>query len=136
MNQLTLYLDPTSEPCRAVHWLCVQADIDFLIEHIWLSRNQHLGEAFLKINPLHQVPALKHENLCLSEATAIMRYIADLSGKESQWFGKTQQDRAIINQGLSWYHLNLKRVVTLEETLINLEFLATQGCVANFKNCK
>lgn len=49
--------DPTSEPSRAVHWLCIEANIPIDIKYTWLTRGEHLSKAFLAVNPLHQIPA-------------------------------------------------------------------------------
>jgi glutathione S-transferase len=74
-----LFHDPTSEPSRAVHWFCLEAGIQVEVRHIFLTHNDHLRPDFLAINPHHQVPALVHDTLRLSEATAIMRYLAEIN---------------------------------------------------------
>ncbi len=114
MRKPVIFYDPTSEPCRAVHWLCLEANIAHEISHIWLTRNEHLSENFLKVNPMHQVPALKHGEFCLSEASAIMNYLCDINNCSSAWFGGESKDRAMINMFLSWYHSNLRKVLTLD----------------------
>jgi glutathione S-transferase len=109
-----LFHDPTSEPSRAVHWFALAAHVALGVHPIWLSRNEHLGAEFLAINPRHQVPALKHGDFCLSEATAIIRYLAEINGTAEEWLGATAVERARINQLLSWYHTNLRRRSTIE----------------------
>ncbi|HFK8543634.1 TPA: glutathione S-transferase family protein [Proteus mirabilis] len=111
---VTIYHDPTSEPSRAVHWLCVDAGITINIKYIWLTLGEHLSNEFLAVNPLHQVPAMKHKDFCLSEASAIMNYITDIHGCSDEWFGKSIREKAIINKYLSWYHTNLRRISTLD----------------------
>ena len=120
MPTATIFYDPTSEPCRAVHWFCLQAGIAHELEYVWLTRDEHLSQAFLAINPQHQVPALKHGEFCLSEATAMMQYLAELSGCSEQWFGSDIKQRAVINKLLSWYHTNLRRHLTLDYFLPEL----------------
>lgn len=109
-----IYHDPTSEPSRAVHWLCLEAGVSIDIHYVWLTRGEHVSPEFLKINPHHQVPAMKHGAFCLSEASAIMNYLTDLHGVSDQWFGNDIQTKAIINKHLSWYHTNLRKVLTLD----------------------
>ena len=109
----TLFLDPTSEPSRAVHWFCEEASIPIRIERIYLTRDEHLAADFVAVNPRHQVPALLHRDRALSEATAIMRYLAELNACEARWLGNNITGRARINQLLSWYHTNLRLKVTL-----------------------
>lgn len=114
MSAPTLYYDPTSEPCRAVHWLCLEAKLPHTLEYTWLTRNQHLTKEFLRINPSLQVPALKHRDFCLSEATAIMQYLTDLNDCSSSWFGADIEQKASIGKFLSWYHTNLRKSLTLD----------------------
>jgi glutathione S-transferase len=109
-----LFHDPTSEPSRAVHWFTLEARIPITVRYIWLSRGQHLSAELLAVNPRHQVPALRDADFCLSEATAIIRYLAETSNVESQWLGATTRERARVNQLLSWYHTNLRTKATLE----------------------
>ncbi|HLG86313.1 MAG TPA: glutathione S-transferase family protein [Alphaproteobacteria bacterium] len=109
-----LFHDPTSEPSRAVHWFSLQASIPLRLRYIWLTRNEHLGPQLLAVNPRHQVPALQHGGFCLSEATAIIRYLAEIAGNPARWLGDTPCERARINQLLSWYHTNLRLRGTLE----------------------
>jgi glutathione S-transferase len=110
----TLFHDPTSEPSRAVHWFTLEARIPVNVRYIWLSRRQHLSAELLAVNPRHQVPAFRDGDFCLSEATAIIRYLAETSNVGSQWLGSSTRERARVNQLLSWYHTNLRTKATLE----------------------
>lgn len=109
-----LFHDPTSEPSRAVHWFALEASIPIQLRYIWLSRNEHRGAELLAVNPRHQVPALRHGDFCLSEATALIRYLAEITDSTSRWLGSTARRRAHTNLLLSWYHTNLRRRGTLE----------------------
>jgi glutathione S-transferase len=109
-----LFHDPTSEPSRAVHWFAVQASIPIQLRYTWLTRNEHFGDELLAVNPRHQIPAMRQGDFCLSEATAIIGYLAEVSGNASEWFGSVAQERARINMLLSWYHTNLRLRGTLE----------------------
>ena len=110
----TLFHDPTSEPSRAVHWFALEAGVPLRLHYTWLTRGEHWGEALLTVNPRHQVPALLHGDFRLSEATAIMRYLAEVGGDADRWFGGTARERARVEQLHSWYHTNLRLKGTLE----------------------
>lgn len=114
MQAPIIYYDPTSEPCRAVHWFCLELNIPHKLKYIWLTRNEHLSEDFLMINPFHQVPAMECRGFCLSEASAIMQYLADLHDCRDSWFGNEIEEKAIVSQRLSWYHTNLRKILTLD----------------------
>ena len=107
-----LFYDPTSEPCRAVHWFTLEAEIPVKLAYTWLTRDDHLKPALRAVNPRHQVPALRDGDFCLSEATAIMAYLAETAGQHEIWFGANARDRARVNLLLSWYHINPRQVLT------------------------
>jgi glutathione S-transferase len=110
----TLFHDPTSEPSRAVHWFALEAGVPIGLRYTWLTRGEHWGKELLAVNPRHQLPALRHGDFALSEATAIMRYLAEIGGVTDRWFGGPPRERARIEQLHSWYHTNLRLHGTLE----------------------
>ncbi|WP_216610856.1 glutathione S-transferase family protein [Vibrio mediterranei] len=113
-DKVTIFHDPTSEPSRAVYWLALEAGIEVDVQFTWLTRGDHMSEAFLKVNPLYQVPAMQHGNFCLSEATAIMNYLTDINDCSDKWFGQDVKSKAVVNKYLSWYHTNLRKALTLD----------------------
>ena len=98
-----LFHDPTSEPCRAVHWFALEAGIELDLEMVWLTRGEHKSPRFLAINPAHQVPALKHGSFCLAEASAIMVFLAEINEVADRWIGTDPERRAVTNRLLSWH---------------------------------
>jgi len=129
MPALTLFHDPTSEPSRAVHWFALEAGINLELELTWLTRGAHRSPEFLKINPAHQVPVIKHGDLCLPEASAIMLYLAEFAGCEEQWLGHTVKERAYTHRFLSWHHSNTRKTITLDYLLPVLLMPAYKGDV-------
>lgn len=84
---LTVYGDHRSGHCYKVKLVCALLDIDFQWVEVDLLKKEHLEEAFLSINPKHQVPTLviKHEEASqadgqpqtiLTESNAIINYLA------------------------------------------------------------
>jgi glutathione S-transferase len=108
-----LYHDPTSEPSRAVHWFTQEANIDVDINYTWLTRGDHMKPEFLLVNPEHQVPALRHGEFCLSEASAMMIYLAEIHNIQDRWIGISAQDKAKTFQIMSWHHTNTRLAITL-----------------------
>jgi glutathione S-transferase len=109
-----LFIDPISEPSRAVHWFTLEAGVPLELRYVWLTRNQHQSAAFAAVNPRRQVPALLDGDFALSEATAILRYLAATAEVDQVWLGKTARERARVDQLFSWYHTNLRLRSTLE----------------------
>ncbi len=112
-----LFHDPTSEPCRAVHWFALEAGIPIRLRYTWLGRGEHRSPELLRANPCHQVPALGHGEFCLAEASAIMLYLADIHSCTEKWTGETPRERADVHRYLSWYHTNLRQKVTYDYLL-------------------
>lgn len=127
MERPVLYHDPTSEPSRAVHWFALEAEIELVIEYTWLTRGEHRKRQFLAINPSHQVPALKHGDFCLAEASAIMIYLAETNGMQDRWIGESAGERAKTFQFLSWHHINTRLNITLNYFLPVLLMPAYRG---------
>src|SRR5262245_18781605 len=109
-----LFVDPISEPSRAVHWFAVEAGIPLETRRVWLTRNEQHSPAFAAVNPRRQVPALLDGDFALSEGTAILRYLAATAGADPVWLGKTPREQARVDQIFSWYHTNLRLRSTLE----------------------
>jgi glutathione S-transferase len=109
-----LFYDPISEPSRAVQWFALEAGVPLEIRYVWLTRNQHQSPEFAGVNPRRQVPALLDGDFALSEATAIVRYLAASAGVDPVWLGDTPRERARVDQLFSWYHTNLRLRSTLE----------------------
>ena len=117
MSIPTLFHDPTSEPSRAVHWFALEVGIDLNIQNTWLTRGEHRHPEFLRINPAHQIPVLKHGEFILPEASAILYYLAELAGCTGRWVGDSILERAYSNRFLAWHHTNTRARVTLDYVL-------------------
>ena len=127
MARPVLYHDPTSEPSRAVHWFALEAGIEIDIRHTWLVRGDHRAPEFLAVNPRHQVPAMKHGEFCLAEASAMMVYLAEINDVDERWVGSSPQDRAKTLQIMSWHHSNTRSAITLNYFLPVLLMPAYKG---------
>ncbi|XP_052894543.1 glutathione S-transferase E14-like isoform X1 [Anopheles moucheti] len=76
---MVMYYDEVSPPVRGVLLtiaaLGVKDRIKF--EYISIFDRGHLTADFLKINPLHTVPVLRHGDLTLIDSHAILMYLCD-----------------------------------------------------------
>jgi glutathione S-transferase len=57
----------------------VESGLPHEIAFLDMARGEHKSEAYLRINPRGQVPALETDHGVLTESTAILPYIADLA---------------------------------------------------------
>jgi glutathione S-transferase len=76
MPQLTLY---HAAPSRSsiVHWMLEELGEPYERHVLSLAKAEHRAPAYLAINPMAKVPALKHGDVVITEAAAICTYLAD-----------------------------------------------------------
>jgi glutathione S-transferase len=76
MVKLTLY---HAAPSRSsiVRWMLEEIGDPYDIELLSLSKGETRAPAYLGINPMGKVPALRHGNVVITEAAAICTYLAD-----------------------------------------------------------
>ena len=76
MPQLTLY---HAAPSRSsiVHWMLEELGEPYDIHLVSFKKGENRQPAFLAINPMGKLPALKHGDTVITEAAAICTYLAD-----------------------------------------------------------
>ncbi len=76
MPQLTLY---HAAPSRSsiVHWMLEELGEPYEIKLVSFKKGENREPAFLAINPMGKLPALRHGDTIITEAAAICTYLAD-----------------------------------------------------------
>jgi glutathione S-transferase len=76
MAEITLY---HAAPSRSsiVRWMLEEIGEPYDIQLVSLSKEENRAPAYLAINPMGKVPALRHGNVVITEAAAICTYLAD-----------------------------------------------------------
>ena len=107
---MELYLDLHSQPCRAVFLFAKAVGIPFEFKLVDLAAGQQYGEEFGKINILRKVPVMKDGSFILTESNAILKYLVQKysSSVADHWYPAELQQRARVNEYLSWQHMNLR----------------------------
>ena len=106
---LKIYGFPTTHPSRGVLIFARAANIEHEFIPVDLMRNEQKGEAYLRVNPLGQVPAMVDGDFHLSESHAILTYLATTRQVADHWYPSDPQKRALVDRYLHWHHLNLHR---------------------------
>jgi glutathione S-transferase len=75
MDQVTLYTNPMSRG-RIVRWALEEIGQPYQVELIDYA-TMIRGPAYLAINPIGKLPAIKHRGVVVSETAAICAYLAD-----------------------------------------------------------
>ncbi|XP_030580384.1 glutathione S-transferase theta-1b isoform X2 [Archocentrus centrarchus] len=105
---LELYLDLFSQPCRSVYIFAKKNKVPFEFKKLSLLDGEHYGEEFGKISPIRKVPALRDGDFCLAESAAIMLYLAEKFKTPDFWYPADLQQRARVNEYLSWQHTAIR----------------------------
>nr|UDM84150.1 glutathione S-transferase theta 3a [Sillago sihama] len=105
---LELYLDLLSQPCRSVYIFAKKNNIPFEFKQLVLLKGEHYGEEFGKVTMIRKAPAMRDGDFCLAESIAIMQYLAEKFKTPDFWYPADLQQRAQVNEYLSWQHAALR----------------------------
>ncbi|KAK2815539.1 hypothetical protein Q5P01_026006 [Channa striata] len=103
-----LYLDLYSQPCRSVYIFAKKNNVPFEFRKVNLFDGEQYGEEFGKITLIRKVPALRDGDFCLGESIAILQYLAEKFKTPDSWYPADLQQRARVNEYLSWQHSGLR----------------------------
>src|ERR1700753_4200387 len=84
---ITLYDYELSGNCYKVRLLLSMLGLEHKLEPVeFYPSKLHKSDAFLRVNPLGQLPALTDDELTLRDAQAILVYLASQYDKSGQWY--------------------------------------------------
>lgn len=114
---ITLYDASTAPSPRRARILLAEKDLDHETVSVDLRKNEQLGEAYRKINPLCTVPALRTEDgLLLTDNAAIAAYIDDRY-PNPPLLGATPAERADV---ASWnWRIEFEGLMAIADALRN-----------------
>lgn len=111
MEEVVLYADLISEPCRSLIAFCRLSSIPFRHAEISLVDKEFLSESFTLINPLQKIPFLVHGDFKLSESAAILMYLAEVFNVDNQWLPRDLRVRSKISSYLHWHHIGFRHKI-------------------------
>jgi glutathione S-transferase len=98
---LRLYYDPVTTTSRPVMLFATEAGIALDLIQIDVMAGENLGPGFAAISPNRFVPVLEHDGFRLSECSAILKYLADLT--DAPAYPQDLKARATVNQWMDWF---------------------------------
>ncbi len=106
-QSMRLHYDPASTTCRPVILFAAEADIPLDMVRVDLFSAEHQGDVFTRLNPNQAVPVLEHDGFVLTESSAILKYLADLTG--SLAYPRELRARARVNEMMDWFNTSFMR---------------------------
>ena len=104
---MKLYMHPVSMVSRPVRLYVAENNIAMDEQVVDLMVGEHYGDPFTKLNPSRQVPVLEDGDFRLTEASAILKYLADKNNLPS--YPKDLQKRAKVNEVMDWVNTGFYR---------------------------
>ncbi len=104
---MKLYMHPVSMCSRPVRLFIQENNIPVEEQVIDLMTGEHMKDAYLKVNPSHQVPVLDDGDLRLTESSAILKYLADKINSPA--YPKELKARAKVNEVMDWINTQFYR---------------------------
>lgn len=104
---MKLYYHPVSNTSRPVVLFAADSKIDLDYQVVDLFTGEHLQPAYAKLNPSCLVPMLEDGDFRLTEASAILKYLADKVGSPA--YPKDLKARARVNERMDWLNTQFYR---------------------------
>ncbi|XP_034937797.1 glutathione S-transferase 1-1-like [Chelonus insularis] len=99
---IDLYYLPLSPPCRAVMLTIEALGIDVNYKTLNILNGEHLTQEYEEMNPQRTIPFMVDDDVKLSESRAIMGYLVDQYGSDSNLYPTELNARALVNQFLQF----------------------------------
>jgi glutathione S-transferase len=135
-DAMKLYADPISTTCRPILLFAAETGINLQIEFIDLFKGANQSPDYAKINPNCQVPCLDDGGFCLTESSAILKYLAEKTN--SPLYPQDLKRRARVNQMMDWFNTGFYHAFGYDfvypQILDHLKFKepVAQGALLNF----
>jgi glutathione S-transferase len=104
---MKLYYHPVSNTSRPIMLFAADANIDLEYRLVDLFTGEHVQPAYSEINPSKLVPVLEDGKFRLTEASAILKYLAEKTGSAA--YPKDLQKRARVNERMDWLNTQFYR---------------------------
>ncbi|XP_077534865.1 glutathione S-transferase 1-like [Haemaphysalis longicornis] len=93
-----LYSLPGCAPCGFVRLVARHLGVKLNVKDLDFSKNDHLADDFVKLNPFHKVPTLNDEGFVVYESNAIAYYLLHKYGPTSDLYPVCIKDRSRVDQ--------------------------------------
>jgi len=102
-----LYYDPMATTCRPIVLFAAETGLDLEYSRIDLFSGEHRAPPFIHVNPNAAVPVLEDGDFILTESSAILKYLAEVSGSSA--YPRSPKARARVNEMMDWFNTGFMR---------------------------
>lgn len=106
-GSLHLHYDPASTTCRPIILFASETGIAIDYNLVDLFSDENRSDWYTRLNPNQAVPVLEHDGFVLTESSAILKYLADLT--DSPAYPKDLKARARVNEMMDFFNTNVMR---------------------------
>lgn len=106
-GSLRLHYDPGSTTCRPVILFASETNIPLDYQLVDLFSDENRSDWYTRLNANQAVPVLEHDGFVLTESSAILKYLADLT--DSPAYPKDLRERARVNEVMDFFNTYLMR---------------------------
>jgi glutathione S-transferase len=82
-EDLTLWGVGTSRTMRT-HWMLLELGLEYQFNPIRSRTGETHTEEFMRLNPRHKIPVLKHKSVVITESAAIIQYLSEVWSKPTE----------------------------------------------------
>jgi glutathione S-transferase len=100
-------MHPVATTCRPVRLFIAENNIPVEEEVVDILAGAQFEKPYVDKNPNSLVPLLEDGDLCLTESSAILKYLADKIGSPA--YPKDPKRRAKVNEMMDWINTNFYR---------------------------
>ena len=97
-EDLTLWGVGTSRTMRP-HWMLLELGLEYQFHPVGSRTGETHTREFLRLNPRHKIPVLRHKSLVVTESAAIIQYLSEVWSKPAEiYVPSSTADRAALNE--------------------------------------
>ena len=104
---LRLHYDPASTTCRPIILFATENAIPLDYQLVDLFSDENRSDWYTRLNANQAVPVLQHDDFLLTESSAILKYLADLT--DSPAYPKDLRERARVNEVMDFFNTYMMR---------------------------
>lgn len=104
---LRLHYDPASTTCRPIILFATENAIPLDYQLVDLFSDENRSDWYTRLNANQAVPVLQHDDFVLTESSAILKYLADMT--DSPAYPKDLRERARVNEVMDFFNTYMMR---------------------------